>query len=282
MIITVKGADFSNCGIGKIAVTISDDCKEIASHYTKLNTTEGLSVLQQFMDDLGYGLENGIWNKLNNLFFPVFSSNKEEMLYDVIKKKIVSLNKDGATFEAVSPWGMKVSQSSINDYTYYLLTITFKNKERYKGCSFLVADIADASNQVSTCPPSNGSYLGLGHSNLGITISASGETKTLQTPANSFVAVDRWVDVIEEMNSLKGKFKLWYDSGEVDTGEISMPSSASELVNYSSLGIGAGYVVPTSFNSKFYVIGYSDELSESECSILRDAFVNMLKSLGLK
>ena len=44
MIIKVNGADFSNCGIGKIVTTITDECKKLASHYSRLKTTENSGV----------------------------------------------------------------------------------------------------------------------------------------------------------------------------------------------------------------------------------------------
>lgn len=120
MIVILKKANFSDCGLGKIALPVSDRCKEIASNYSAVKTPEQLAALQNLMDSLGYGVPNSIWSKLNLLILPMLSSNVKECTFDVTKQKDVRFSQFDENLYSVNN-GSLVSASSSSDVNKTLL-----------------------------------------------------------------------------------------------------------------------------------------------------------------
>lgn len=288
MIITVKGADFSSCGIGKIVTTISDECKEIASHYSRLKTIEDMAVLQQFMDDLGYGVEGGIWSKLAYLFLPIFASTKEEMLYDV-KNNITYFLPDDAKFKAVSPWGMSVATDPIaSEAGYYRTTVQLAAAKKPCECtSIIVSDISNARGQFGICEPVSGAYSAVNASHLPYinigTIDEGEERSTVLHlgDTSNLISVDRYIDISGD-GPVTGKYKAWTDDGTKISEKFTLRTSSCTPTTTVGVGFGTAYYLSQNSDVKMYVYAYSDLLTETECATMRDALLSMLKSLGIK
>ena len=91
MIIVVKNADYSACGLGNVEVPIivSKDCIAIMEHYSTYNTEANRKEMQKLMNRLGYGKTNSIWSKLLHLEFPCLSAQVSEAIYNVLANESV-------------------------------------------------------------------------------------------------------------------------------------------------------------------------------------------------
>lgn len=91
MILVVKNADYSACGLGSIEVPIivSDACIEIMGHYPTYDTEANRKEMQKLMNRLGYGKTNSIWSKLLHLEFPCLSAQVSEAIYNVLANESV-------------------------------------------------------------------------------------------------------------------------------------------------------------------------------------------------
>lgn len=272
MIITVKDADFSACGIGKIITTISDECKKIASHYQKLKTVEDMGALQQFMDDLGYGVKNGIWNKAIFMTLPVFSSTLNEWEYDVIGDRLIyaSGNNNGIIVEAVSPWGVKNigSKSPWCEVSCETIKATeIIDLCALKGPTNVQAAIVNATEGVV-----NTGEL------LSVAVSLKNDTTYQISIMNpSLFVLGKWVEANEALET--GKYKLWFDGGNKVSGDLSVDTINRNLTSVRA-SYGGAYIGPAS-DSINYIDACFRGLSETECQTLANATSTFFKNLGL-
>lgn len=86
MIITVNGADFSQCGLGKVATVVTDETKAIMAQFTGKNTVNNQKAIQNMFDTLQKGVEGSIWSKFEYLIIPYLGSNINEAFIDLIGK----------------------------------------------------------------------------------------------------------------------------------------------------------------------------------------------------
>lgn len=82
MIIVNKGADYSALGLGRAFIPedqISEEVKTIMANYSGADIVMA-SALQEFFDSVGSTLKA----KLRNMILPIFASNIDEAIYDII------------------------------------------------------------------------------------------------------------------------------------------------------------------------------------------------------
>lgn len=89
MIIVNKQADFSNCGIGKIAYKVEDDVKALLDTCFSGLSYEYKFAFQQFITSIG-GLNGEIYQKIKRLVVPVFAKTAKEVYTDLITKSVFS------------------------------------------------------------------------------------------------------------------------------------------------------------------------------------------------
>lgn len=81
MIITLKGADFSQNNIGKI-IDYSEAKQFLTAHYPSHADNTSAEALQVFWNTLGKGTSNSIYERLRWLLMPIFGNSVTEDLYD--------------------------------------------------------------------------------------------------------------------------------------------------------------------------------------------------------
>lgn len=81
MIITLKGADFSQNNIGRI-IDYSAAKEFLTAHYPNHADNTSAEALQVFWNTLGKGTTNSIYDRLRWLLLPIFGSSVTEDLYD--------------------------------------------------------------------------------------------------------------------------------------------------------------------------------------------------------
>lgn len=82
MILVISGADFSQDNIGNIPLIreLTNEVKAILANYTRPLTDDQKFAFQTFY----YGLKNnGIWDKIQNLFCPALAANVTEAFYPI-------------------------------------------------------------------------------------------------------------------------------------------------------------------------------------------------------
>ena len=288
MIITVKGADFSACGIGKIVTTISDECKKIAAHYSMLNTTEDLTVLQQFMDALGYGLVDSIWGKLIYLYLPVFASSKEELLYDVKNDSQKSL--PDAQYEKAGDYGMKIASSyTANNVNHFRIPYSFNDGTRKIDLNpFAIISKTNSDrtkeSQCGIASSAAGVFMINTNKLLGINTFTSDGHGDIQysTTKEDIILVQDWLNVDEGQTS--GTTKLYFDKEIRAVNYTNLNDNLFENITTENCTMGCAYTWQSDDNKKnvIYVMGLAKGLTESECLTLRDALLSMKTSLNLK
>lgn len=293
MIVTVKGADFSTCGLGRIVTAISNECKEIASHYSMLKTPEDLVVLQQFMDDLGYGLEDSIWGKLIYLYLPVFASSTEEMLYEVKSKSQKSIA--AAVYEKAGNYGMKIASTynttKITDFDISNAYPVIEGVKRINTNSFFMgskvsSNIMDSGfAQCGMAESVSGSFQ-FNYSlngNLGINIKTQDNFSISSSNPENIILIQDWTSYDED--SLTGVAKLFFDDHEQTKSVTQLDEVLFSETMPTILRLGAGHSLQNldyQKNNIIYVNGFAKDLTETECITLRNALLTLKSSLGLK
>lgn len=87
MIIVNKGADYSALGLGRAFIPedqISEEVKAIMAHYADSDIVK-ISALQEFFNTIGPTIKG----KLRNMTLPLFASNIDEAMYDIIQGSIL-------------------------------------------------------------------------------------------------------------------------------------------------------------------------------------------------
>lgn len=293
MIVTVKGADFSTCGLGRIVTTISNECKEIASHYSMLKTQEDLAVLQQFMDDLGYGLEDSIWGKLIYLYLPVFASSTEEMLYEVKSKSQKSIV--NAVYEKAGNYGMKIASTynttKITDFDIYnafpvIEGVKLINTNSFFMGSKLSSNIMDSGiAQCGIAESVSGAFQFNYSLNGNLTININTQTNIGISSSNpeNIILIQDWTSYDED--SLTGVAKLFFDDYEKTESITNLDESIFSETIPTRVRLGVGYSLQNldyQKNNIIYVNGFAKDLTEAECITLRNALLTLKSSLGLK
>lgn len=102
MIITVNGADFSQCGLGKIVTIVKDDTKELIAKFKERNNPTNQKAMQNLFDRLGKGVNTSPWSKIRVLLIPFFAASIDEAKINLSSETItfndtfdsnISLNK---------------------------------------------------------------------------------------------------------------------------------------------------------------------------------------------
>lgn len=283
MIIKVNGADFSNCGIGKITTTITDECKKLASHYSRLKTTENLIPLQGLMDDLGYGIGGGIWSKIDCLFLPLFSTNTSEVAYDIKNLRQLSFRGNVEYIQDENEIGMKLNFDADNNINNS--SLAGFNSRLYRSLStFYSSQSIDVIGQYGVIMEIGGVVERNVKYNINILDDEGNKIETgdpILTPnSNDKVVtnIGRWENVtsktIKEQDHIHGDYYLFVNDKESITSDI----SCDILYNESNIGyinLGNGYSSGrTGLSKTMYAGGMACDLTSEECKQLINAFNN--------
>lgn len=102
MIITVNGADFSQCGLGKVTTVVTDETKAIMAKFPERNNLTNQRAMQNLFDKLGKGVNTSPWSKIRVLLIPFFAASIDEAKINLSSETItfndtfdsnISLNK---------------------------------------------------------------------------------------------------------------------------------------------------------------------------------------------
>lgn len=108
MIIKIIGADYSECGLGKveIPIVISNKVKRIFSYFSSHNEIENQKELQRFFSSVAPFEE-----KIKVLCLPCFASTSHEAVLNVITNKITTNVEPDSSIEIDSSRSTKISNS---------------------------------------------------------------------------------------------------------------------------------------------------------------------------
>lgn len=284
MIVIVKGADFSACGIGKIPVKVSTECREIASHYSLLSSTTDLISLQIFMDELGYGVDGGIWDKLVCLYLPIFSASKEEMLFDA-KNLVQKSISNEVIYESVEGGGMKISAISSKTLSDYSIDHSGKWDKKYKFTPFIAVNTHLADSQIGICNGVSGTFYARQLAGVGIN-GATYDNSNFFTWSykKKTVIVGKATNVIESEISgeAASTFNMW-DNNQIRSIKYNIADKDKSATEIVSLRMGVGYEVEAIDNPCInYIWGLGYDMTEEQCIILRNAMIKLLTSFDIE
>lgn len=81
MILTVKGADFSENSVDRV-VDYSYAKSVLTTHYPTHSDDDTAEAYQVFVNTLGKGTDGSIWDRLRWLILPIFGNSVTEDVYD--------------------------------------------------------------------------------------------------------------------------------------------------------------------------------------------------------
>lgn len=164
MIIVNKGADYSALGLGRAFIPedqISSEVKAIMTNYSGADIVM-TSALQEFFDSIGSTLKA----KLRNMILPIFASNLDEALYDIIQDGTLSpvSGSNRLAFSANSKRLRATGSSSAWPGLYYAMNdvdaaytgnlVVASNNNTVGNCNFFGGDLALNSASVTAWYPS--------------------------------------------------------------------------------------------------------------------------------